>query len=263
MEWVESASPSFRARHHLEDADSADRVLCALEEARAQLEPFFPRIPDAMTVVLHDGPFGLAFTNPLLPVIWAIAAPAGRRYIAGWVGDRELHVLSPDALEQRASNVEGSREMLALAPAALYTKRVIAENTPALANATAARRTNLELRWAWLLEGSARWFVGQTEYARPAIARRLREGSAPRFPPALRDAALLGQTVIDLLAEVEGEEEAARFVCTLGKTSARSALTEVFGVRSLRKLEQAWRGHLLRLATGERGPRLRLVGSPA
>jgi hypothetical protein len=121
MEWVESTSPSFRARHHIEDADIADRVLYGLEETRAQLELHFPRIPEGMTVVLHDGPFGLAFTNPLLPLTWAIAAPASRRYIGGWVGACELHVLSPPALEARGANSGGSKAMLALTPDALYT----------------------------------------------------------------------------------------------------------------------------------------------
>jgi hypothetical protein len=64
-------------------------------------------LPEGMTVVLHGGPLGLAFTNPLLPVVWTVATPASRRYIAGWVGERELHVLAPRALEARASSVEG------------------------------------------------------------------------------------------------------------------------------------------------------------
>jgi hypothetical protein len=246
LAWVESISPSFRARHHVAHADDADRVLYGLEKTRARLEEVFPRLPEGMTVVLHGGPLGLAFTNPLLPVVWTVATPASRRYIAGWVGERELHVLAPRALEARASSVEGSRQMLALAPDALYAKRVIQENTPALAKAP--QRMSVQLRWAWLIEGGARWFAGQTEHARPAIARRLREGPPPRFPPGLNDAALLGQTVVDLLAQTHGERIVARFVCRLETGGPRSALASAFGVRSLRKLERAWRHHLIRLA---------------
>jgi hypothetical protein len=259
--WAESVSPSFRARHHIEDADSADRVLYGLEDTRAQLEQLFPRVPTHMTAVLHGGPFGLAFTNPLLPVMWVIATPANRRYIAGWVGTSELHVLSPHALAKRASNLDGSREMLALAPDALYAKRVVAENVPAIKNAPAANRLLLELRWAWLLQGAARYLVGQTEHARPAIARRLREGPPPRFPPDLKDAALLGQTVIDLLAETQGEPAVARLATKAATESPQRALTHAFGVRSFRKLDHAWRGHLLRLAEGHRAARLALVKS--
>jgi hypothetical protein len=249
LAWVESVSPSFRARHHVADADDAGRLLCGLEETRAQLEEAFPRTPEGMTVVLHGGPLGLAFTNPLLPVMWTAAAPASRRYIAGWVGEREMHVLAPKALEARASSVEGSRQMLALTPAALYAKRVIQENSPALVNAP--QRMSLELRWAWLTEGGARWFAGQTDHARAAVARRLREGPPPRFPPGLNDAALLGQTVVDLLAKTHGERTAARLVCRLETGSPRTALASAFGVRSLRKLERAWRHHLMRLAEGD------------
>lgn len=245
MVWVESVSPSFRARHHIEHADEAQRLLYDLEHARSRLERRFTRVPDGMTLVLHDGPLGLAFTNPLLPAVWAVAASSSRRYIAGWVGASELHVLSPRALDARASNLEGSKAMLALAPAALYTKRVIVENNPVLVNASPPRRAALELQWAWLVEGGARWFAGHTDHVARALAQRLREGPPPRFPPALADAALLGQTVIDLLADARGEQAAARLVCQLGSTDA---LAEAFGVRSMRKLERAWRTHLSRLA---------------
>ncbi|HEV2653594.1 MAG TPA: hypothetical protein VGT82_01490, partial [Ktedonobacteraceae bacterium] len=71
-------------------------------------------------------------------------------------------------------------------------------------------RLRAELRWAWLLDGGGRWLAGQTVHARPAIARRLREGRRPSFPPGLRDAALLGGTVIDLLAREEGERAVNR-----------------------------------------------------
>ena len=257
MEWVESISPSFRARHDAAEADAADRVLYGLERTRARLERVFPRMPVGMTVVLHGGPLGLAFTNPLLPVMWTVAAPASRRYIAGWVSRREMHVLAPSALEARASNVQGSREMLALSPAALYTRRVIDENSPTLSNATPLSRVGLELRWAWLLEGGARWFAGQIDHARPAIARRLREGPPAEFPPGVRDAPLLGQTVIDLLAQTRGEEAVVRFVCQPESGSPRRMLLSAFGSHSLARVETSWRSHLMELASGARPARSR------
>jgi hypothetical protein len=249
MTWVESVSPSFRARHESADADDADRVLLALERARDRLERLFARTPGEMTVVLHRGPIGLGLTNPLLPVAWLVTAPADRRYVAGWVGAQELHVLSPRTLAARASNVPGSREMLALAPAALYARRVIAENNHELREARPPTRIRLELQWAWLLEGGARWFSGQTEHARPAITRRLREGGRPSFPPGRRDAALLGGTVIDLLAREQGERAAVQFVSRLHPQGARAALTKAFGGRGLTHTEGAWRSHLARLAS--------------
>jgi hypothetical protein len=249
MTWVESVSPSFRARHEAADADDADRILYSLEHTRERLERLFPRQTGEMTVVLHRSALGLAFTNPLLPAVWLATAPAARRYVAGWVGATELHMLAPVALEARASNVPGSREMLELTPSALYARRVIGENNHELREARPPARIALELRWAWLLEGGARWFSGQTEHARPAIARRLREGGQPAFPPGTRDAALLGGTVIDLLALEEGERAAAQFVCRLHRQGPRAALTKAFGGRGIAHTEGAWRSHLARLAS--------------
>jgi hypothetical protein len=250
MTWVESVSPSFRARHEQADADDADRVLYSLERARERLERVFPRSIAEMTVVLHRGMVGLSLTNPLLPVSWIATAPAARRYVAGWVGGRELHVLAPATLRTRASNVPGSREMLGLAPAALYARRMITENNLELRQAKPVVRAGLELRWAWLVEGGARWFAGQAEHARPAIARRLREGDRPSFPPGTRDAPLLGPTVIDLLATERGEQAAVQFVTRLHPHGARGALAKAFGGRPMTRTEGAWRSHLARMAAG-------------
>jgi hypothetical protein len=248
MPWVESVSPSFRARHESAHADDADRVLHMLEQTRERLSRLFPRTPPELTVVLHRGALSLSCTNPLLPLAWIVTAPAARRYVAGWAGRQELHVLAPAALDARASNVQGSREMLARSAAALFARRLIAENNRDLPASITPSRIALELRWAWLLEGAARWFAGQTEHARPAIARRLREGRRPSFPPGVRDAPLLGGTVIDLLAREQGELTAAQFASRLHPQGARAALSKAFGGRPFVHTEGTWRSHLARLA---------------
>jgi hypothetical protein len=112
---------------------------------------------------------------------------------------------------------------------------------------TALRRRR-ELRWAWLLEGTARWFAGQTAHAQPAIARRLHEGGRPRFPPGLRDALLLGGTLIDLLVREQGERAAAELASRIDHAGPAAALGGAFGGRSLSHTEAAWRSHLTRLA---------------
>jgi hypothetical protein len=168
--------------------------------------------------------------------------------VAGWAGRGELHVLSARALAARASNVAGSREMLALTAPALYARRVILENNHELVRARPPARLWTEVRWAWLLEGSARWFAGQTAHARPAIARRMREGRRPSFPPGYRDATLLGGTLVDLLVREEGEQAAATLATRLHPDGPRAALTRAFGGRALVHTEGAWRSHLARLA---------------
>src|SRR5580704_12717871 len=215
MTWVESRLGTFRARHEESQARDARRVLESLSLAAARMEGLFARPVQEVTVVLHDSVMSLTMTNPAMPLIWLMTDPAARRYVAGWAGENELHVLSPGLLRARASSVEGSREMLALSAASLYARRVIIDNNRDLQHVMRAIRVRRELRWAWLLEGAARWFSGQTEHARPAIARRLREGGRPSFPPGLRDATLLGGTVIDLIVREEGERAAAQFACRL------------------------------------------------
>ena len=247
MTWVETSSPSFRARHEAAHARDAERVLESLERTRTRLAQLFPSTIAELTVVLHGGSFSLSMTNPLLPLVWLATAPAARRYVGGWAGRDELHVLAPAALEARASAVPGSREMLALTAAALYTRRVITENNEPLNRARAPARVRLGIRWAWLLEGGARYFAGQAAHARPAIARRLHEGRRPRFPPGIRDAPLLGATVIDLLARERGEPAAAALACRLHPQGARAALSAAFRGRPYLETEGAWRSHLTRL----------------
>jgi hypothetical protein len=248
--WVESASLSFRARHESTHADDVDRVLNSLERTRERLAHHFPSTVDGMTVVFHSGVTSLSVACPMVPLAWAAAAPAARRYVAGWSGRDELHVLRADLLDVRASTVPGSREMLATTAPALYARRVIIENNPDIPLRMTPRRIRAELRWGWLIEGAARWFGGQTAHARPAIARRLREGRQPAFPPGPRDAPLLGGTVIDLLVREREEEAAARLACRLHPRGRRAALREAFGGTSPARIEEAWRDHLARMAAG-------------
>ena len=248
MTWVESASRSFRARHDAGAVDDAERVLHSLEEAREQLAEYFTTPPAGLTVVLHGSGTSLSIASPVVPLAWVLTDPGARRYLVGWAGRHELHMLAPDALERRASTVPGSQEMLALTAPALYARRVIEESNGDLRRRSGSGRRVAELRWAWMLEGAARWFSGQTEHSRHAIARRLREGPRPGFPPGARDALLLGGTVIDLLAREQGEAAAARFVCRLDPRGPRKALAGAFDGRPMARTEEAWRSSLTRLA---------------
>ena len=200
-------------------------MLHSLERTRDYLAQYFPRTVEGISVVFHPSIASLAIARPLLPLSWGATAPAGRRYVAGWAGQHELHVLLPAVLEARASAVPGSREMLARAVPALYARRVIVENNRDLPRRLSPGRIRTELRWAWLLEGAARWFGGQTVHARPAIARRLREGRRPDFPPGVRDAPLLGGTVIDLLVRsaASGRRRRLPAGCTHTGRAARCA----------------------------------------
>src|SRR3954453_11258179 len=200
MAWVDTALETFVARHDERDAADAERVLAQLEYARAQLEERFDTRPGELEVVLHSSPSQLDAAQPGVPLARRLTAPAARRYVVGWAGPRELHVLAPRLLAHRASNVEGSLELLMLAPSALLPRSYVAANHSGMPPPFGPRTFARWLRWAWLVEGAAQYFSGQVRHVRPAVARRLREGGPPSFPPGRRDAALLGGTVFDLLA---------------------------------------------------------------
>lgn len=249
MAWDETVSPSFRARHESDVADDVAAALDSLEATRARLEVVFPRTVADVTIVFHRSAWLLDLAHPLVPLERLLTAPAARRYVVGATGAQTIHVLAPAALRARASKVPGSREMLERAPDVLYARLVVGLNNRRLPPPATPPRLLQRLRWAWLVEGTARYFAGQVEHARPAIARRLREGERPAFPPRLRDAALLGPTVIDLLAREEGPEAAMRLACYLDPAGPRHALREAFSGRSIVHTEGAWRSHLARIAS--------------
>jgi hypothetical protein len=239
MAWLETASETFVARHDERDAEDAQRVLAQLEYARPRLERRLGTEAGELAVVLHPSGAQLDAAQPWLPVQRARTNPAARRYVVGTVADEEIHVLAPRVLAQRASNVEGSLELLMLAPSALLAKRLLA---PPRARRFGRRRPS---DVPWRLEGAAQFFSGQTRHIRPAVVLRTHERPAPSFPPGRRDALLLGGTVFDLLAREEGE--AACLALATAPDPAR-ALERAFHGRPLRQTEQAWRSHLNRLA---------------
>jgi hypothetical protein len=241
--WVETTSPNFSARHELRDEDDVAGVLELLEDTRERLAETFTTRPGETTVVVHGSPASLALAQPYLPLLQRLTAPASRRYLAGWTTARELHLLAPRRLEARASNVPGSREMALLAPAGLYAQMLVGNTNPRLAPPWRPRATLRTVRWAWLALGAGQYFGGQTSYARPAVGRRLREGGEPSFPPGVRDAALLGGTVLDLLARERGEEAVVDLVRALHPDGPGAALEQAFG-RDLVHTGGVWRAHL-------------------
>ena len=247
--WVESSSGHFVARHAESDDDDVGAVLGLLEDTRERLGEVFPQLPPGeVTIVLHTSRAELDLAQPLCPIVRRLTTPAARRYVTGWASRTALHTLSPRLLADRAANVEGSREMLSLTPAALYVQAVVAECNRGLPPPWSPRATWRAAHWAWLVAGTAQWFSGQTAHARPAIARRLREEGRPSFPPSLRDSALLGGTVIDLIVREAGVERAVGLACSLPAGGPREALVAVFGGRAMVHSEGTWRAHLARMA---------------
>jgi hypothetical protein len=251
--WIETASATFVARHDERDAADAEQVLAQLEHARERLEARLEVSLGELDVVLHGSAAQLDAAQPWLPLQRRLTAPAARRYVVGWVGERELHVLSPRQLAQRASNVEGSLELLMLAPTALLARRAVAVRRPGFPPPAGPVRIARWMRHAWYVEGAAQWLSGQTGHVRPAVARRLREGSNPSFPPGRADALLLGGTVIDLLAREEGDRAALDAI----REGPQRVLDTLRGTRGDRHTAAAWNSHLSRVAEGTAARRRR------
>src|SRR5680860_659969 len=183
MPWVETHSLSFTARHDSGDAAFAERSLDRMEELRLRLEDRFAAVPGEVTVVVHGNPLMLALAHPFLPAARWSAAPAGRRYLAGWAMATELHVLNDPHMERRAAG-DDSLEALRGTAERLYAQLVIAANNPDLPPSWTPRRFVRYLGWAWLVEGAA----ASTTAAGPGCWRRSRavRRGARRSRAALR-----------------------------------------------------------------------------
>ena len=219
-------------------------MLESLEAFREEVVGLFERAPGDIAVVLHPRPAALTLAHPWLPLARMVAAPASRRYFAGWFTEADIHVLSPPALERRASKVPGSREALLLSPLHEYSHLVIGANNPDLPPPFSPAAFRRYVRWAWLCEGGAVWLSGQTPYLRAAIVRRLREGGRPEFPPSASDAMLLGGTIFGMLEREAGPRAAAALATSpLEDQGARAVLADAFE-RSLAGVERDWRAEL-------------------
>jgi hypothetical protein len=242
MAWVETDSLSFTARHDDADTGSAQRILDRLEDLRLRMEERFPEAPGDVTVVIHDNPAWLSAAHPLLPAVRWSAAPAGRRYLAGWPMAGEIHVLNDYWTERRAAGEDSLTALLGTAER-MYCQLVLAANNDRLPPMWTPQRFLTYLRWAWLIEGGAQYFTGQTSLFRAAVITRLREGERPRFPPTRRDAVILGGTIFDLLDRHAGPEACAMLVARLRREGPGSNLALAFDA-PLGKIERAWREQL-------------------
>ncbi len=214
MTWVETDSLSFSARHDTGDTAYAQRTLDRLEDLRLRLEDRFEDVPGEVTVVVHTNPAWLSLAHPFLPAARWSAAPAGRRYLAGWAMATELHVLNDPHMDRRAGGAD-SREALRGTAERLYAQLVVAANNRDLPPSWTPRRFGRYLRWAWLVEGGGAVLLPPgrplPRSGHPPPAR----GLAAIVPPSRRDAVILGGTLFDLLEEERGAEACRALVAEL------------------------------------------------
>lgn len=242
MPWVETHSLSFAARHEVDDTECAQRTLDDLEDLRLRLEERFEEAPGEITVVVHPAAAWLSAAHPFLPAARWAAAPAGRRYLAGWAMSTELHVLNDDYMDRRAAG-EDSRRALRGTAERLYVQVVLAANNDQLPPPWDPRRFARYLKWAWLIEGAAQYYSGQVPLFRAAVIRRMREGGTPSFPPSAREAIILGGSIFDLLERRAGPDACDLLVSRLRKDGAHGNLELAFD-EPIDEIESEWLRHL-------------------
>ncbi len=242
MTWIETNSLTFSARHEDGDTGYAEELLDRLEDLSLKLEDRFEVAPHDITIVVHPSPIWLNFAHPFLPAVRWAAAPAGRRYLAGWPMATEIHVLGEGAMAKRAAG-EASLEALKGTAERLYTQIVVAANNEAIPPPWTPQRFLRYLGWAWLVEGSAQHFSRQVDLYRAAVIRRLREGSRPSFPPGRRDAILLGGTIFDLLEDYRGGGACELLVGRLRRDGPIANLEAAFDLEA-DEIEDMWRQYL-------------------
>jgi hypothetical protein len=244
--WTETDSLSFTVRFEEGDEECAERTLDRLEDLRLRLEERFEHVPGGITAILHPSTGWLAGAHPFLPAVRLAAAPAGRRYLAGWATRTELHTLTDAALERRAAGRDSLRALLGTSER-LYAQLVIAANNDKVPPPWGPRTFMRYLRWAWLIEGGSQYYAGHGPSFRPAMLRRLTEGPRPSFPPSARDAIILGGSVFDLLDHTVGRHACDLLVARLPKSGPETALENAFG-SAVGEIEPAWRNHVETLA---------------
>lgn len=242
MAWTQTQSLSFAARHEEGDESCAERILDQLEDLHLRLEESFEVVPGGITIVIHPSAGWLAAAHPFLPVLRLAAAPAARRYLAGWPTVAELHTLNDSALEARAGGPDSLRALQGTA-ARLYAQVVLAANLDEAPPPWGPRSLRRYVQWAWLIEGASQYFSRQVASFRPAVGRRLADGPTPSFPPAARDAIILGGTVFDLLDRMVGLHACQLLASRLRKDGSSQAIEVAFG-ESLGVVEREWRDYL-------------------
>ena len=208
MTWIETDSLSFTARHDDADLACAHRVLDSLEDLRLRLEDRFGEVPGSVTVILHDNPAWLSAAHPLLPAVRWSAAPAARRYLAGWPMAGEIHTLTDSWMEKRSAGEDSLRALRGTAER-MYAQIVLAANNQRC-RPCGHRSALHRLPALGLADRGCRPVLHRPDRPLPRGRDHAAAGGRPpAFPSTRRDALILGGTVFDLLDRHAGRTPAS------------------------------------------------------
>ena len=189
--WVETHSLTFSARHESEHPRRPPRCSTAWRCSATSSSELSEQTPTRSRWSSIRAPLALASPTRGCRSPAALAAPAARRYFAGWFTEHEIHVLAPPALESGRQRARLARGAAAHAAARVrapgHGRQQPRPPAPVLAVAPSAATCAGPGCARAPRPGSS----GQTPLLRAAIVRRLREGGRPGVPAraARRDAA--------------------------------------------------------------------------
>ena len=261
VSWVETASEHFVARHAERGRRGRAARCCGCSRTRGRGWPSGSRRCPSARSRSSCTTRPRSSTSPSRCCRSSSAADHARRRGAtssGWFGPRrDPRARARARCEERASARRRGRARCCCSRPPRSTRgSSVGERTRGCAAVAAARLR--AARGRGCVGRGAVLLAARRAHARPAIARRLREGPPPAFPPALRDAHLLGGTRRRPARARGGRQTRSRWPRGGGRRRqpADEALERAFHGRPLHHTEGTWRAHLARLG-GRPAPSLR------
>lgn len=198
--WTESASNLFRVRFDDEARTEVEELVHILETYAVRLEAHGLVLPPHPTVVVHPTAVSLSLAQPAYVAALGLTETHGRRYLASWTSGSTLHLISPERLRRGTENHISLRAAMERAPACGLAHMALGHANSGLSLQRALRSRG----WFWLAWGAGQTLVGQVPTLASVIAVRRKERRALSLTPAMRDAVILGGSIVELVLRERG-----------------------------------------------------------
>ncbi len=198
--WTESSSNLFRVRFDDDARTEVEELVHVLETVAARLDAHGLRLPPHPTIVVHPTGLSLGLAQPGYFAAQSLTEAVGRRYLASWSVGSTLHLVVPHRLLRNGRGQVTMREALERAPSCGLAHLALGHTNPALS----LQRTLRNRSWFWLAWGAGQTLVGQVPLLATSIAIRRRERRAMTIPPPMRDAVVLGGSLVELVLRERG-----------------------------------------------------------
>jgi hypothetical protein len=198
--WTESTSNLFRVRFDDDSRTEVEELVHVLETVATRLEAHGLVLPPHPTVVVHPTAFSLALAQPAYVAALALTETHGRKYLASWAAGSTLHLVAPHRLARGTEGHITLSDAMERAPACGLAHLAIGHANPALSLQRALRGR----QWFWLAWGAGQTLVGQVPMLASVIALRRKERRHLQITPPMRDAVVLGGSLVELALRERG-----------------------------------------------------------